>query len=104
MARVILYIAVSLDGYIARADGSVDFLQGHRADWPGDYGYQDFISGIRAVLNEKVLPGIPAMCRKGFFLLAGQPFGPGIHVSAAHTVLTSSFQRFNSEGCMVMIL
>ena len=36
MARGILYIAVSLDGYIARADGSVDFLQGHRADMPGD--------------------------------------------------------------------
>ena len=51
-----------------------------------------------------ILPGIPAMCRKGFFLLAGQPFGPGIHVSATHTMLTSSFQRFSNEGCMVMIL
>ena len=50
MARLILYIAVSLDCYIARKDGSVDFLEGHQADWPGDYGYQDFISGIRAVV------------------------------------------------------
>lgn len=70
----------------------------------GSFVHQNPAANIRAVLNEKVLPGIPALCGKGFFLLAGQPFGPGIHVSAAHTVLTSSFQRFNSEGCMVMIL
>ena len=49
-ARLILYLAVSLDGYLARKDGSVDFLSGHQPDWPGDYGYQDFISGIRAVV------------------------------------------------------
>ena len=28
----------------------MDFLSGHQPDWPGDYGYQDFISGIRAVV------------------------------------------------------
>lgn len=66
--------------------------------------HQNPAAGIRAILNKKVLPGIPSLCRKGFFLLAGQPFGPGIHVSVAYTVLTSSFQRFSSEGCMVMIL
>lgn len=59
---------------------------------------------IRGIPDAEVQAGIPSLCRKGFFLLAGQPFGPGIHVSVAHTVLTSSFQRFNSEGCMVMIL
>ena len=59
---------------------------------------------IRGIPDAELQAGIPSLCRKGFFLLAGQPFGPGIHVSATHTMLTSSFQRFSNEGCMVMIL
>lgn len=37
------YMAVSADGFIARADGSVDWL--HDYD-PADFGYADFIAGI----------------------------------------------------------
>ena len=59
MPEVILYIAASLDGYIARHDGAVDWLD---AIWepdadadgrPGpaaDYGYADFVAGVGAVL------------------------------------------------------
>ena len=77
MPAVILYIAASLDGYIARPDGSVDWLPPppEPGDSPAadDYGYADFIAGIGVTLMgratyEQILsfggdypyPGIPA--------------------------------------------
>lgn len=50
MRKVILYIAVSLDGYIADPCGAVDWLGGQNSSYQGDYGYQDFISGIDTVV------------------------------------------------------
>jgi dihydrofolate reductase len=47
MAKIILYVAASLDGYIARKDESLDWLptpEGH------DFGYKDFLSGIGITL------------------------------------------------------
>jgi len=40
-----LYIAVSIDGFIARLDGGVDWLRGE-----GDYGYDAFIDGIDTII------------------------------------------------------
>lgn len=61
MRNVVLYIAVSLDGYIATPTGGVDFLDEFQTAGEGDYGYQDFISTVdtcimgsqtyRAILN-----------------------------------------------------
>jgi len=42
--RVSVYLAHSLDGYIADADGSLDWL--FRAAGDGDYGYDAFMAGI----------------------------------------------------------
>ncbi|MFN3403017.1 MAG: hypothetical protein ACK40G_02910 [Cytophagaceae bacterium] len=39
--KVILYIAMSLDGFIAKDEDNLDFLS--VAEWPGeDYGYASF--------------------------------------------------------------
>lgn len=48
MPTVILYIASSLDGYIARADGSVDWLS-IVENQETDYGYAEFYAGIDAI-------------------------------------------------------
>lgn len=48
MRKVILYIAASLDGYIASPDGSVEWLP---TPPPGeDYGYADFLATADAAL------------------------------------------------------
>ncbi|MBT2680273.1 dihydrofolate reductase [Bacillus sp. ISL-35] len=46
--NVILYIAMSLDGYIARADGAVDWLDDVEGD--GDNGYGEFYSQVGTVI------------------------------------------------------
>ena len=45
--RFVLYIAVSLDGFIARPDGDVDWLAAYPAQ---DVGYDDFYAGISAIV------------------------------------------------------
>jgi dihydrofolate reductase len=45
---VILYIAVSLDGYIARLNGDVDWLNDFENGQ--DYGYKSFLESIDALL------------------------------------------------------
>lgn len=62
--KVILYIAMSLDGYIATSDGDISFLSSVEKEGE-DYGYEDFIKTVDTVIlgrktYEKVLSfGIP---------------------------------------------
>ncbi|HCK65998.1 MAG TPA: deaminase [Anaerolineae bacterium] len=56
--KVSVYIATSLDGFIARKNGDIDWLTGGESG--GDYGYADFMSTIDYVVMgrntyEKVL-------------------------------------------------
>lgn len=48
MRKIIAYIAVSADGYIARKDGSVDWLE--RPESAGDYGMAEFYATIDTIL------------------------------------------------------
>ena len=63
--KVILYVASSVDGYIARPDGAVDWLEPapEPAPEPGeeageeageDYGYREFIAGVGVVLMGRI--------------------------------------------------
>src|SRR5687767_10378732 len=45
MRQLVLYIATSLDGYIARSSGAVDWLFTDQ-----DYGYTKFLAGVDTVL------------------------------------------------------
>ncbi|GAA4433899.1 dihydrofolate reductase family protein [Pontibacter saemangeumensis] len=51
MRKIILYIAASLDGYIARPDDSIDWLEDKAYAIEGeDYGYSEFVQTIDTTL------------------------------------------------------
>ena len=51
MRQIVLYSAASLDNYIARTDGNVEWLDAPEYDLPGeDYGYTDFNKAIDTTL------------------------------------------------------
>ncbi|MBS2098452.1 dihydrofolate reductase family protein [Carboxylicivirga linearis] len=52
MGKIILYSAVSLDGFIAKKNGNVDWLKGYE-DEGTDYGYSEFYKSIESILMGK---------------------------------------------------
>ena len=48
--KVILYITASLDGYIARKDGSIDWLSGDGSDPNIDNGYSAFCKTVDTII------------------------------------------------------
>ena len=50
MRNIILYIAQSLDSYIARPDGDIDWLESAESIPGEDYGYKEFYNSIDTTL------------------------------------------------------
>ncbi len=50
LKQVRLYIACSLDGFIAKKDGSLDWLDAIENPNEDDYGYNDFYSRIDTIV------------------------------------------------------
>lgn len=48
--KTVLYIAMSLDGYIAKPDGNLDWLTTVPNPSEGDYGYEDLISKVGTIV------------------------------------------------------
>ncbi|KAA6340192.1 hypothetical protein EZS27_011936 [termite gut metagenome] len=62
MREIKLYIASSIDGFIARADGDLDWLTGFPNPGKSDYGYKDFFNSIDTVIiGNHTYHGILAM-------------------------------------------
>lgn len=55
MRKIKLYIAISLDGKIAKADGDVSWLDELPKPDHSDYGYSDFLSSVDTTLMGKNL-------------------------------------------------
>ena len=60
MAECAVFVGVSLDGFIARSNGELDWLMGEGGGDSAEYGYNEFIAGIDAIVMgrktfEKVL-------------------------------------------------
>lgn len=50
MSNVVLYIASSIDGYIAKSDSNLDWLESIPNPSSGDYGYQQLIDSVHAIV------------------------------------------------------
>jgi dihydrofolate reductase len=50
MKKIKLYIAASLDGYIACPDGDIEWLTGFPNPSNSDYGYKDFLTTVDTVI------------------------------------------------------
>ncbi|MCH9624947.1 MAG: putative protein YyaP [Chlamydiales bacterium] len=83
--KISVYIATSIDGYIARKDGSLDWLD-LVGDFDEDYGFQKLIDSIDAVI----------LGRKTYEIAAKVPDWP--YKGKRIVVLSNSLQTIREEA------
>jgi dihydrofolate reductase len=49
-SKISVFVEVSLDGFIARTNGDLDWMQGPGGEGSGDYGYDSFVARIDAIV------------------------------------------------------
>lgn len=88
--QVSVYIAVSLDGFIARENGSLDWLNRVHGTGDEDYGYRAFMDTIDAVVMGRntydTVLGFEEwpFTRKRVVILTGRPMAPK-HAETTHS-------------------
>lgn len=82
MSEITLYIAASLDGYVAEKDGSIAWLENIPNPDKNDYGYNAFINSIDTVV----------MGRHTYEIVTG--FDMDWPYGQQHTVVVSSDREF----------
>ena len=102
MRKIKLYIATTIDGYIASNDGDLDWLSEHSNPERHDYGYKDFFSSIDIViLGGNTYRGIISMDvlwpyrEKETYIVTRTPFGvkENIHYITDNIIETISELR-----------
>lgn len=101
--NVVLYIAMSLDGYIARPDGAVDWLDDVEGE--GDNGYGEFYSQVGTVIMgrktyEEVLRLTDEFpyAGKTCYVLSRQTKESSPHVTFTEEELESLVSRLKKES------
>jgi len=87
MRPIVLFIAASLDGYIARSSGEVDWLFTDQ-----DYGYADFLAGVDTVLmGRKTFEQVMtfgewlAQAKQNYVFSTNPDFDASPHAKVVHT-------------------
>ena len=77
-----VFCGLSLDGFIARPDGALDFLEGDGTAEMGDHGYEAFMAGIDALV----------MGRRTFEVVMGFEAWPYVKKSSCSAARPSTYR------------
>ena len=104
--QLVYYVAASLDGYIARPDGAVDWLQAIEATGD-DHGYEQFYQGIDGLLMGRatydMVRGFGSAwpySSKPCLVLARNPLQqPPADVQGRHCTPSDALEELAERGC-----
>ena len=99
-----VYIAVSIDNFIARDDGGLDWLSDVQDAGGGDYGYAAFMDTVNAVvLGRETYDAVRTFdtwpfAEKRVIVLTNRPLVPAFGEEVYAGALTPLMQRLGADG------